>query len=91
MASDIDRLDKVLAIAVNPEAYETEAVAALRAARQLIKKNPSLADPPRHPRVPTPKPAPLGEHSRQVRITISRRFGCTLPSIAFPNKHTGSV
>ena len=69
MASDRDRLDKVLAIAVNPGAYDTEAVAALRAARQLIKKNPSLAHPPRHPRVPTPKPAPLGEHSHQVRIT----------------------
>jgi hypothetical protein len=57
MASDRDRLDKVLAIAVNPGAYETEAVAALRAA---------LAHPPLHPR---PKAAPLGEHSRQVRIT----------------------
>jgi hypothetical protein len=66
MASDRDRLDKVLAIAVNPGAYETEAVAALRAARQLIKKNPALAHPPLHPR---PKAAPLGEHSRQVRIT----------------------
>jgi|SRR5580704_16476616 hypothetical protein len=52
MASDRDRLDKVLAIAVNPGAYETEAVAALRAARQLIKKNPALAHPPPHPRVP---------------------------------------
>jgi hypothetical protein len=68
MASDRDRLDKVLAIAVNPGAYETEAVAALRAARQLIKKNPALAHPPLHPRVP-PKPAPLGEQSHQVRIT----------------------
>jgi hypothetical protein len=69
MPSDRDRLDKVLAIAVNPGAYETEAVAALRAARQLIRKNPSLAHPPLHPRVHTPKPAPLGEHSHQVRIT----------------------
>jgi len=68
MPSDRDRLDKVLAIAVNPGAYETEAVAALRAARQLIKKNPSLVHPPRRPRVPTPNPA-QGEHSRQVRIT----------------------
>ncbi len=68
MASDRDRLDKVLAIAVNPEAYEPEAVAALRAARQLIKKNPALAHSPPYPRVPL-KPAPLGEHSRQVRIT----------------------
>jgi hypothetical protein len=52
MARDRDRLDKVLAIAVNPGAYEPEAVAALRAARQLIKKNPALAHPPPHPRVP---------------------------------------
>src|SRR5271165_5621771 len=66
MANDRDRLDKVLAIAVNPGAYETEAVAALRAARQLIKKNLTLAHPPLHPR---PKPAPLAEHSHQVRIT----------------------
>jgi hypothetical protein len=40
MPSDRDRLDKVSAIAVNPGAYETEAVAALCAARKLIKKNP---------------------------------------------------
>jgi hypothetical protein len=66
MASDRDRLDKVLAIAVNPGADETEAVAALRAARQLIKKNPALAHPPLHPR---PKPAPQGERSHQARIT----------------------
>src|SRR5271165_3153012 len=71
MANDRDRLDKVLAIAVNPGAYETEAVAALRAARQLIKKNPALAHPPLHP---TPKAAPLGEHSHQVRITKVAQF-----------------
>jgi hypothetical protein len=35
MPSDRDRLDKVLAIAVNPGAYETEAVAALRAVYSL--------------------------------------------------------
>jgi hypothetical protein len=68
MPSDRDRLDKVLAIAVNPGAYETEAVAALRAARQLIRKNPSLAHCALPPRVHTPKPAPLGERSHQVRI-----------------------
>ncbi len=37
-----DRLDKVLAIAINPGAYEQEAVAALRKARELIKKDPNL-------------------------------------------------
>jgi len=67
--SDRDRFNKVLAIAINPGAYESEAVAALRAARQLIKKNPALAHPPPHPQAPAPKPAPPGEYSHQVRIT----------------------
>ena len=67
MASKSDRVrfDKVLAVAIDPGAYEAEAVAALRAARQLIKKNPALAYPP----PPAPKPAPPGEFSHQVRIT----------------------
>jgi len=69
MASDRDRFDKVLAVAVNPGAYEPEAIAALRMARELVKKNPALAHPPPHPQVPTPKPAPPGEHSHQIRIT----------------------
>jgi hypothetical protein len=38
-----DRLDKVLAIAINPGAYEQEAVAALHKARELIKRDPNLA------------------------------------------------
>jgi hypothetical protein len=38
-----DRLDKVLAVAVNPGAYEQEAVAALHKARELIKSDPNLA------------------------------------------------
>jgi hypothetical protein len=38
-----DRLDKVLAVAVNPGAYEQEAVAALHRARELIKRDPNLA------------------------------------------------
>src|SRR6516162_2483359 len=63
--SDRDRFNKVLAVAINPGAYESEAVAALRAARQLIKKNPALAHPP----PPVAKPAPLGEYSHQVHIT----------------------
>jgi hypothetical protein len=41
--SDKDRLDKVLAVAINPGAYEPEAVAALRKARQLVKRDPALA------------------------------------------------
>jgi hypothetical protein len=43
-----DRFDKIIAIAVNPGAYEEEAIAALLKARQLAKENPSLA-----PRWPT--------------------------------------
>jgi hypothetical protein len=38
-----DRLDKVLAVAINPGAYEQEAVAALHKARELVKRDPSLA------------------------------------------------
>ena len=37
------RLDKVLAVAVNPGAYEEEAVAALHKARELVKRDPNLA------------------------------------------------
>jgi hypothetical protein len=37
------RLDKVIAVAINPGAYEQEAVAALRRARQLVKRDPALA------------------------------------------------
>lgn len=37
------RLDKVLAVAINPGTYEQEAVAALRRARQLVKRDPALA------------------------------------------------
>ncbi len=35
-----DRLDKVLAVAINPGAYEKEAVAALHKARKLVKREP---------------------------------------------------
>lgn len=38
-----DRLDKVLAVAISPGAYEQEAVAALHKARELVKKEPNLA------------------------------------------------
>jgi hypothetical protein len=44
MISDKERFAKVLAVAVNPGAYEGEAIAALLKARQLAKKNPSLAN-----------------------------------------------
>jgi len=41
-----DRLDKVLAVAINPGAFEQEAVAALHKARELVKRDPNLAFDP---------------------------------------------
>jgi hypothetical protein len=46
MPSDRDRFDKVVAVAISPGAYEGEAIAALHKARELVKKDPSLAHPP---------------------------------------------
>jgi hypothetical protein len=69
MSADRERLEKVLAIAVNPGAYEGEAMAALRKARELVKKDPSLAHPPPAPPAPAPKPAPPGDESVQIKVT----------------------
>jgi hypothetical protein len=41
-----DRLDKVLTVAINPGAFEQEAVAALHKARELVKRDPNLAFDP---------------------------------------------
>jgi hypothetical protein len=60
-----DRFDKIIAIAVNPGAYEEEAIAALLKARQLAKENPSLAYPPSSSPV---KPAAC-EASKQFTLT----------------------
>ena len=49
MADDRTRLEKVLAVAINPGAVEGEAFAALRRARELVKQNPALAHPPSPP------------------------------------------
>jgi hypothetical protein len=65
-----DRFDKIIAIAVNPGAYEEEAIAALLKARQLTKENPSLAYPPYSPPV---KPSP-SEASKQFTITKIKPF-----------------
>jgi hypothetical protein len=43
MSGDKERFDKVLAVAVDPGAYEGEAIAALLKARELAKRNPGLA------------------------------------------------
>jgi hypothetical protein len=69
MPADRDRLNKVLAVAINPGAYEQEAVTALRKARELVKKDPTLAHPAPPPPAPAPKPSPVGETSHEVRIT----------------------
>ena len=64
MPSGRHLFDKVLAVAVNPGAYETEAIAALRKARELVKQDPSLAHPPS-----LPKPSSPSEMSYQVTLT----------------------
>jgi hypothetical protein len=66
MTNERDRFEKVLAIAINPGAYEGEAMAALRKARELVKHNPSLA----HPKTPpTPKPSFPDDDALEVKIT----------------------
>ena len=45
MPSGRPLFDKVLTVAVNPGAYETEAIAALRKARELVRQDPSLSSP----------------------------------------------
>jgi hypothetical protein len=47
-----ERLQKIVALAINPAAIEAEAIAALHRARQLVKQNPALAHPPASPTPP---------------------------------------
>ena len=44
MIGDKERFEKVLALAIDPGAYEGEAIAAFRKARELAKRNPSLTN-----------------------------------------------
>jgi hypothetical protein len=74
MPTDRGRLDKVLAIAINPGVYEEEAIAALLKARELVKKDPSLAHPEPPPLPTVAKPVPTDEASFQVRITNVPQF-----------------
>jgi hypothetical protein len=76
VADDRGRFQKVLAIAINPGAYETEAIAALRKARNLVKIDPSLAHPP-PPSTPVARVAPPDESSLQIRV--SKITGFWLP------------
>jgi len=74
MSSEKDRFDKVLAIAVNPGAYEEEAVAALHKARELVKKDPKLAYPLPRLANPLPQAVPRDEASYQAKITNVSEF-----------------
>ncbi len=71
MLSHRDRLEKVLAIAINPGAYEEEAVAALHKARELVRKDPKLAHLLPSLAYPSSKPRPAspGETSLECSIT----------------------
>jgi hypothetical protein len=65
---DRRQIEKILSIAISPGAYEDEAIAALLKAREVVKKNPSLA----HPAPPSTLPPPIvpaPDHSIQFRAT----------------------
>src|SRR5262245_30251908 len=62
------RLDKVLAVAINPGAYEEEAVAALHKARELVKRDPDLAFDLPSMTYPSPQLDPADEMSFEVEI-----------------------
>src|SRR5258708_19856955 len=69
LMSGKDRLDKVLAVAINPGAYEQEAVAALHKARELVKRDPNLAYLLPPTTYPLPWLDPPEESSFEVEIT----------------------
>jgi len=70
-----DRLDKVLAVAINPGAYEQEAVAALHKARELVKREPNLAfDLPSTSCRPLPWLDPADEASFEIEINGVSEF-----------------
>ena len=71
MSPKRDRFDKVMAVAINPGAYEAEAMTALRKARDLVKDDPSLAYPPA---VPTTRLTSPGDASFQTKITKVSQF-----------------
>src|ERR1700694_1245198 len=66
------RIEKMLAVAISPGAFEEEAIAALRKAREFVKQNPSLA----HPEPPSP-PAitvPIPDHSIEYKVANINPF-----------------
>ncbi len=72
--SDKDRLDKVLAVAINPGAYEQEAIAALHKARELVKRDPNLAFDLPSLSCPLPWLDPADEVSVEVEISGVSEF-----------------
>ncbi len=64
MANNRTRFEKIIAIAMDPGAFEDEAIAALRKARELIRQDPGLKEPEIRP----PKVEPA-EASFKSRIT----------------------
>jgi hypothetical protein len=69
-----DRLDKVLAIAINPGAYEQEAIAAFRKARALVRKDPNLAFALPSVHYPLPRLDPADKASFEVEISGVSEF-----------------
>jgi hypothetical protein len=69
-----DRLDKVLAVAINPGAYEQEAVAAFHKARELVKRDPKLAFALPSVRYPLPRLNPADETSFEAEISSVSEF-----------------
>ena len=72
--SDKARLDKVLAVAISPGAYEHEAIAALHRARELVKRDPNLAFALPSVRYPLPGLDPADEASFEVEISGVSEF-----------------
>jgi hypothetical protein len=68
-----ERFQKIIAVAINPGAYEDEAIAALRRARALVQENFSLAFPE-----PTP-PKPSADEDGSFQTHISNITALVLP------------
>jgi hypothetical protein len=63
---DRKHIEKILAVALSPGAYEQEAIVALKKAREIVKANPALAHPEPSPQPPIP---PRPDHSIQYRVS----------------------
>jgi hypothetical protein len=74
MAGDRARLNKVLAVAINPASYEQEAIAALRKARDLVRTDPTLAHPPPPAPAYVIKGTPSDQSSLESKVTNITRF-----------------